>query len=144
VPDTLETLIAKQAITEVLYRYCYSMDRIDPELGRQIWHPDGLAHYGEAIFDGPASEYLDQVFAAHRKADATSHQLSNITITVDGEQATSESYVHACIRTRGQDVIVRGRYLDMWSRRQGEWRIDERRYENDLTQIIPANDTFPP
>ena len=36
--DTLETLVAKQAITEVLHRYCYAMDRIDPELGAQIWH----------------------------------------------------------------------------------------------------------
>lgn len=40
------------------------------------------------------------------------------------------------------DIVVRGRYLDRWSCRDGEWRIDERRYENDLTQVIPANDTI--
>ena len=55
----------------------------------------------------------------------------------------SESYVNACIRLGdGNDIVVRGRYLDTWSCRAGEWRIDDRRYENDLTQVIPTNDTL--
>ena len=141
--DTLETLIAKQAITETLHRYCYAMDRSDPELGAQIWHPDGMAHYGPTIFEGPAAKYLEHVFELHRLTKGTSHQVTNIMISVDGNRATSESYVHACIRMNdGNDVVVRGRYLDTWSCRGGEWRIDERRYMNDLTQIIPSNDTL--
>jgi hypothetical protein len=141
--DTLETLIAKQAITETLHRYCYAMDRMDPELGAQIWHPDGMAHYGPTIFEGRAADYLKRVFELHRLTKGTSHQVTNIMISVDGDRATSESYVHACIRMNdGNDVVVRGRYLDTWSCRGGEWRIDERRYENDLTQIIPSNDTL--
>jgi SnoaL-like domain len=64
-------------------------------------------------------------------------------IVVDGDRATSECYVHACIRVdEATDIVVRGRYLDCWSCRDGEWRIDECRYENDLTQVIPANDTI--
>lgn len=140
--DTLETLIAKQAIAETLHRYCHAMDRIDPELGSQVWHPGGQAHYGPNIFDGAASDFLKQTFELHRRAQGTSHQLSNILIVVDGDAATSESYVHACIRMDGNDIVVRGRYLDTWSCRDGEWRIDERRYENDLTQLIPVNDPF--
>lgn len=140
--DRLETLIAKQAITEVLYRYCYAMDRIDPALGSQIWHPGGVAHYGPSIFEGTAEDYLKQVFEQHSHVDATSHQLTNVMITVDGDHATSESYVTACIRAGGQDIVVRGRYLDAWSCRSGKWRIDERRYENDITQVTPANDPF--
>jgi hypothetical protein len=38
--------------------------------------------------------------------------------------------------------VVRGRYRDTWSCRDGVWRIGERRYENDLTQVIPVNDPF--
>jgi hypothetical protein len=141
--DTLETLIAKQAITETLHRYCYAMDRIDPDLGSQIWHPDGKADYGPTIFEGAASDFLERTFALHRLAKGTSHQLTNILITVDGDVATSESYVHACIRMDEKtDVVVRGRYLDRWSCRDGAWRIDERRYENDLTQVIPSNDVM--
>ena len=140
--DSLETLLAKQEITEVLYRYCYAMDRIDPVLGAQIWHPGGLAHCGENIFEGTAEGYLEQVFEQHAHVDATSHQVTNIMISVDGDRASSESYVTACIRLGSEDVVVRGRYLDSWSHRGGVWRIDERRYENDVTQVLPAKDTI--
>jgi hypothetical protein len=137
--DELDTMLAKQAITEVLYRYCHAVDRIDPDLGAMIWHEDGLAHY-EGIFDGTGAEFIDFVFALHRGCDATSHQLTNVLIEVEGERATSESYVTACIRAFGVDVVIRGRYVDIWSRRAGAWRIDERRYTNDINQIIPIGD----
>jgi hypothetical protein len=140
--DTLDTLLAKQAITEVLYRYCYAMDQNSMALGEQVWHPDGTADYGPDIFQGSAIDYLKQTFELHALAAGTSHQLSNVLISVDGERATSESYVHACIRVGDNDVVVRGRYLDTWSRRDGEWRIDARRYENDLTQVLPAKESL--
>jgi hypothetical protein len=142
-PDPMETLLAKQAITEVLYRYCHAVDRIDPELGSQIWHPDGLAHY-EGIFDGTGQDFIDFVFESHRQADATSHQLTNVLIELDGDRATSESYVHACVRAGGNDIILRGRYSDTWSRRAGEWRIDERRYGHDIVQMLPVADQLLP
>ena len=85
---------------------------------------------------------IDNARVAPGTSKGTSHQLSNILIVVDGDTATSESYVHACIRMDENDIVVRGRYLDTWSRRDGEWRIDERRYENDLTQVIPVNEPF--
>jgi hypothetical protein len=135
----LETLAAKQAITEVLYRYCHAVDRIDPDLGSRIWHEDGLAHY-EGIFEGSGAGFIDFVFEQHRSCDATSHQLTNMLIEVEGERATSESYVTACVRARNIDVVVRGRYMDTWSRRAGEWRIDERRYRHDIVQMIPVSE----
>jgi hypothetical protein len=141
--DVQEMLAAKQAITEVLYRYCHAVDRIDPELGSQIWHADGLAHY-EGIFEGSAAGFMEFVLDSHRKADATSHQLTNVLIDVDGERASSESYVTACIRAGGTDIVVRGRYSDTWSRRAGEWRIDERRYRHDIIQMLPVADQLLP
>ena len=140
--DTLETLVAKQAITEVLHRYCYAMDRIDPEFGAQIRHADGMAHYGPSIFEGSAEDYLKQVFEQHAKTDATSHQPTNVVIHLDGDRATSESYVTVCVCAAGQDVLVRGRYLDTWSCCAGVWRIDDRHYENYVTQVMPTNDTI--
>jgi hypothetical protein len=143
--DGLETLLAKQAITEVLYRYCHAVDRIDPALGSQIWHEDGLALY-DGIFEGTGAGFIDYVFEIHRNCEATSHQLTNILIEVDvdGDKADSESYVTAHIRADGLDVIVRGRYLDTWSCRSGTWRIDERRYTSDIVQMVPVSDADPP
>jgi hypothetical protein len=135
--DTADTLADKQAIAEVLSRYCHAVDRIDPELGSKIWHPDATAHY-EGIFEGTGQDLMAFVFEAHRLTDATSHQLANILIDLDGDQATAESYVHACIRSGGSDIVVRGRYSDALSRRDGEWRIDDRRYRHDLVQVFPV------
>ena len=135
--ESPETSAAKQAITEVLYRYCHAVDRIDPDLGSRIWHADGVAHY-EAVFEGTGAGFMEFVFEQHRKADATSHQLANVLIDVHGDSATSESYVTACIRSGGHDITVRGRYSDRWSRRSGRWGIDERRYRHDIVQLAPA------
>ena len=82
---------------------------------------------------------MEFVFEQHRQADATSHQLANVLIDVQGDRATSESYVTACIRTGGHDITVRGRYSDVWSCRSGRWGIDERRYRHDIVQVSPAS-----
>jgi hypothetical protein len=67
-----------------------------------------------------------------------------VLVDVDGERATSESYITACVRAGGTDVVVRGRYSDTWSRRAGEWRIDDRRYRHDIVQMIPVTDQLLP
>jgi SnoaL-like domain len=139
--ESQEAYVAKQAITEVLYRYCHAVDRMDPDLASRIWHPDGVARYDD-VFEGTGSGFMEFVFEQHRQADATSHQLANVLIDVDvdGDRATSESYVTACIRAGGHDITVRGRYSDVWSCRSGRWGIDERHYRHDIVQVWPASE----
>jgi hypothetical protein len=134
VGDSTAVLAAKHAITEALYRYCVAVDRIDETTWWQVWHHDATAHY-ENIFDGPATGLMTWIFETHRSCEATSHQVSNVLIDVEGQSATSESYVTACIRSGGSIVIGRGRYSDSWSNRDGAWRIDERAYRNDIMQV---------
>ena len=135
--DAMADLVAKAAITEALHRYCVAVDRIDEATWWQAWHRDARAHY-EEIFDGSAASLMAWIFETHRSCEATSHQLSNVLIELDGQTATSESYVTACIRAGGTDVVARGRYFDTWSNRDGGWRIDERRYRSDVLQMIPV------
>ncbi len=138
--NAIADLIAKEAISEALHRYCVAVDRIDEATWWQVWHRDAIAHY-EEIFDGPAEGLMAWIFETHRSCEATSHQLSNVLIDLAGQAATSESYVTACIRAGGSDVVARGRYLDSWSIRDGAWRIDERRYRNDILQVSPVTST---
>jgi hypothetical protein len=140
--DAFADLVAKQAIMEALHRYCVAVDRIDEATWWQVWHRDAIAHY-EEIFDGPAASLMAWIFETHRSCDATSHQLSNALIDVAGEAATSQSYVTACVRAGGTDIVARGRYLDAWTNRDGVWRIEERRYRNDILQMFPVTTTEP-
>ncbi|MCU1379182.1 MAG: hypothetical protein JWN29_2165 [Acidimicrobiales bacterium] len=133
--DPLEELLAKQAITEQLHRYCHGLDRFDRDLA-DIWHPGGTASYA-GIFEGTGAGFLDWVWPVHEGFEATSHQVTNILIDVHGDRATSETYVTVCLRAATTDIVDRGRYVDAWSRRDGTWAIDERRFIGDIQQILP-------
>jgi SnoaL-like domain len=43
----LRQLADRQAITDLIYRDCRSVDRLDIPPGHSIWHEDGYAGYGE-------------------------------------------------------------------------------------------------
>jgi len=135
VSDALDRLVAKQAITEALHSYCHGLDRFDRDLA-DIWHPGGSASYS-GIFEGTGAEFLDWVWPVHESVETTSHQVTNVLIHVDGDRATSETYVTACLRGADVDIIERGRYSDTWSCRDGRWGIDERRYTSDIQQVLP-------
>src|SRR5439155_9760045 len=94
-----DTLAAKQAITEVLYRYCRGLDRMDRALALSVWHADGTARY-EEWFDGTGAAFVDWVCRVHAEVLRHSHQITNVRIEVDGDRAVSESYVTVCLRTK--------------------------------------------
>jgi len=139
--DDHRVLLAKHAITEMLHRYCYAMDANDRQLGYQVWHPDGTATY-EDMFEGLGRDFVDFGHAGHAAAfEGTSHQLTNVLIEVDGDRATSDSYVTAACRIGGTQLlyVIRGRYHDDWSCRGGDWRIDHRRFVTDVWHVAPLN-----
>jgi SnoaL-like domain len=128
----------RQAITDLIYKYCRSMDRIDVELGYSIWHEDGVADYG-ADFQGGGRAFIDHVSAQHRRTLCHSHQVTNIIIEIDGERAGSESYYFSSLRIMAGEQLkqigVWGRYIDQWSRRGGRWGIDKRIAIRDFDEI---------
>jgi len=144
----LEELVAKQAITEVLHRYCRGLDRMDRPLADSVWHAGATADYGP-MYQGTGSGFLDWVWATHEGFARHSHMVTNILIEVDLRRGTavSECYVAVWLRTPPQDGVVddvlnRGRYVDRWSVRDDTWAIDHRRYIDDL-QRLPHNPATP-
>lgn len=138
--STMEQLIAKQEITEVIYSYCRAVDRLDFELASTLWHPDGTTVY-EGAYEGTGAEFVAGMKKSHEGRYVThSHQVSNILIELDGDdRATSESYVTATLRTKPEEehgeFVVRGRYVDTWSRRDGRWAIDHRLFVFDMSEM---------
>lgn len=135
----LQALIDRQAITELLHRYCRAMDRVDHELGYSIWHEGAEADYG-AIFKGSGREFIDWVCEGHlRQRLAHSHQVTAINMALDGDTAGTEAYVTAALRSRDGDrliqMTVRGRYVDSWERRDGRWGIVKRVYVHDFDEV---------
>jgi hypothetical protein len=142
-----QQLLDKQAITEVIYRYGRSMDRLDRDLGRSVFWPEATADYHQQMYQGTGYGFIDMVMEAHPTFSAHSHQFSNILITVEGDTATSETYGDVTLRRLDEDgrcIDSRnlGRYVDRWEKRQGEWRIIERTYLHDFDQNGPSAGDF--
>ena len=135
----IDVLLAKQEITEVIYRYCRAMDRMDHDLAVAVWHPDGTASY-EDVFEGTGAEFVDFVEKLHAERFVIhSHQVTNLLIEVDGDRAASESYLTVALRTKPEEghgeLQARGRYVDRWSRRDGRWALDHRIYVHDMSEM---------
>jgi hypothetical protein len=137
--QTVRDLADRQAITDLIYRYCRSMDRIDVELGYSIWHDDAVADYGAEVYQGSGRGFIDFVCEQHRGTLTHVHQVTNILIDLDGDRAGSESYVVSDLRAgRGEQVkqiTTWGRYIDQWSRRNGRWGIDKRIAIRDFSEM---------
>jgi hypothetical protein len=124
----------------VLAIYCRAVDRCDSELLKSVYWPDAVDNHG--VFNGNAMEFIDFVIPLLRQMSQTMHQISNILIDLDGDQARVETYVCAYHLVQGEkdstDMIFLGRYLDRFERRKGEWRIANRLVVMDWNRNHPA------
>ncbi len=122
-------LEAKQAITEVIHRYCRAMDRMDAPLALSCWHPGGTDDTSPG-YSGPAAGFVDWVFAFHARCLYTRHAISNVLIEVEGDRAGAESYGDVILRFRRDDglydLATVGRYLDHFEKIDGVWAIRHR------------------
>jgi ketosteroid isomerase-like protein len=141
--QTLQQLADRQAITDVIYRYCRAMDRIDHALGYSVFHDDATVDYGAEVFQGSGRGFIEHVCEQHRRTLVHLHQVTNILIELDGDSAASEAYVFSDLRVGSEaqpkQVTTWGRYIDQWSRRDGRWAIDRRIAIRDFSEMRDVN-----
>ena len=161
-PENVRELLARQAITDVIFRYARAIDRMDEALLRSVFHPDSRHNH---FYEGPSSD-PDAPSTADSPGDfvafalgvlggfsRTHHQLGNTLIEFTGEsRARVETYFTAFhrMRPRGDplaaanaydtemDYFVGGRYIDQFELRGEDWRIAERVGMTDWTRLEPA------
>ena len=123
----LRELADKQAIRDLIYTYCRAVDRLDVVLGHSIWHDDGYADYGADYYQGPGKGVIDTICQHHLGLTSHSHQVTNVLIELQGDDAGSESYVSGTMRMEREGKLIHlgvwGRYLDRWQRRDGRWGL---------------------
>lgn len=161
--DMLQRLIDRQEIEDVLKRYCRAIDRLDVDLLRSIYHSDGIDHHGS--FSGNAHEFA--TFIMDRLQAETTYGFHTVThslIDVRDLRASGETYYVGYHRVRpGFDVISSyfgetyaraavaagtidreheyecgGRYIDRFEKRDGQWKISERRITNEWSRCGPV------
>jgi hypothetical protein len=145
IDPAIAALIAKQQITETLYKVARGTDRGDVELYASCFHEDGTDYHGLA--NGPVQNILKVLGTS--KLLYTQHAITNVLIDlIDETTATSESCFNASHQGRdadGQlwDEEIRGRYLDRLERRDGgPWKIAQRVVVWDWSRMMPSGKTW--
>ena len=110
-------------IADAIHRYTRGVDRLDWALAESAYHPDAVDNRG--AFIGAPAEFMAWLKPHLSGAGGTSHNISNITIELDGDTAHAECYViYHVWSADGASVVIGGaRYNDRLERRGGVWAI---------------------
>jgi SnoaL-like domain len=136
----LQTLLDKNALYELIARYCRCMDRRDFEQASTLFHPDATVRV--ATFSGTAAEYIAWISKVTPQFEATVHRIFNTLFVVDGDKAEGEIYLEAYHRLgspEAKEAIVGGRYLDRFERRHGVWKFSVRTSTADRCEVRAVN-----
>lgn len=161
-PFSPERIADRMAIEDCLVRWCRSVDRLDFDLMRKVFHPDAIDNHG--IFNGGVDGLIDWIRNRHQGIPFSMHSMSNIQIEfADTDLALVETYVRTTQRypaeakaALGQlsggklgpegsamDLFTCSRYVDRFERRNGEWRIARRTVVADWKEIVPVSADAP-
>ncbi|WP_439533796.1 nuclear transport factor 2 family protein [Polymorphobacter sp.] len=138
--STLQTVIDRIDIGDLMVRYARAVDRCDAALFASVWAPDALVDYGDG--DTAAMAWSDGLVGRLRGMDRTQHLISNSLVSLDGDSARAETMCTAYHRFTEAGVALRmlvgGRYLDRLVRTGDGWRIAHRRYVMDWNETEPS------
>ena len=126
----VQQLLDEAAIKKLHIRYCRGVDRLDWDLVRACYHPDGTDDHGS--YKGGIDGFIEWASAGLPRFESTTHFTGNQLVEVDGDTAWAEHYAlvfhrrAATAEAPATDLIVNVRYVDRLERRDGEWRIAAR------------------
>jgi hypothetical protein len=129
----LHWLRDRQQIEECVSHYANAVDRHDAALIAGVYHPDARDVHGP--FDGGVPEFATWVNALHeRKTRAHTHNITTHFCELQDDRAFADTYVMFVLYRREREAVMlgSGRYVDRLERRNGRWKIAERRTIVDM------------
>ncbi|MGW7424006.1 nuclear transport factor 2 family protein [Streptomyces sp. NPDC054813] len=137
------------AIRELIDAYAHCADRRDAKGQMSLFTEDTrFLVFMDATAAEPTQELhgrasLAPVFDNLNSYRTTTHFNGQSTVSLDGDRATGESYCLAHHLSVGDDggrtlMIASIRYLDEFTRQDGEWLFAERRLMVDWTETRPS------
>lgn len=138
----LQELRDREAIREGIHRYCQAVDRCDLEMLKSCYWPDGYDDHG--FFGGNAHDFAEYVIPCLEQVDSSMHSITNTRFQFDGDRCACTSQWHVVHRLAHEqgftDFLHQGRYLDVWEKRAGEWKILHRIIAGDFDRWIHTPD----
>jgi hypothetical protein len=137
------------AIRELVDAYAHCADRRDAEGQMALFTKDTrFLVFMDTTATEPTQELhgreaLAPVFDNLNTYRTTTHFNGQSTVTLDGTRATGESYClahHVSVDESGQRTLMIAsiRYLDEFTKQDGDWYFSERRLMVDWTETRPS------
>ncbi len=133
------TLEDRAAIQDILAAYAHAIDRRRWGMMDRVFHED--AQFGFGVISGDWRGFVEQARTVIDPCLATQHQLGQTLYNFeDGSVCHTETYMTAmhtvpagypneiAFEDKGEiySVVIAGRYIDRFEKRDGEWRIAQR------------------
>jgi hypothetical protein len=162
--QALRTCAERASIENVLGLYCRAIDRLDVDLLCSVYHPDAIDDHGAMCLK--AHEFAPLIVESLSKVCMYSmHTVTHTVIDVHGDRAISEAYYlgfhtiageeqaivnffgpaylsaqrAAGLLNQPHEYVCGGRYLDVFEKRGGIWRILRRKITNEFSVCRPQS-----
>lgn len=138
-------------IEEVLFRYARGVDRQDWQMVRSAYHPDATDLHGE--FSGGIEKLIQFLRQRHVNIEQSLHIISNVLVEPIAEDAALVESYYICYQRLKSAVLMEkafgrllladdetvqlevvGRYVDRFEKREGAWRIADRKVAFDVVR----------
>jgi hypothetical protein len=131
-------MIDEFQLRKLVHAYCRAVDRGDLAQLQQLYHHDAADAHG-GFSTGSASAFLEQLAAARPYIRSMQHNITTVNFAISGHVAEGEIYTIATHTLAGPDgdvdVVVGGRYLDKYEKRDDAWKFIERTIVTDWAHV---------
>ncbi len=124
----------KDAIRELMARYCFHFDNGEFDAWLDLFTPDGAFDLGAmGRFTGRENlQKFLQMIPLTNGLPMIKHCVMNSIVSVDAHLATAQSYVIVVHGGEQVGVSIAGRYEDQLAKTGDRWRFKERKVHFDL------------
>jgi hypothetical protein len=131
-------MLDEHALQKLVHAYCRAVDRGDIARLQELYHPDAVDAHG-GFSTGSADDFLQQLIASRPHIRMMQHHITTANFEIAGHAAEGEIYsiaVHTLAgKGRDVDVVVGGRYLDKYEKRDGVWKFTQRTIVTDWARL---------
>lgn len=142
----LQLLIDKDEIRDLIYSYCQTVDRLDYDRIKLLYHDDATDNHG---YNSSSSldEFIEMLKPLSEQSSGIHHAVCNSYIKVDGDYAEAETYLLASQfmpdgEGRFADMSCGGRYMDKFLRVDNVWKFQTRCLVVDFARRLQATNGF--
>jgi ketosteroid isomerase-like protein len=141
-PDVQE-MLDEYALRKLVHAYCRAVDRGDLDTVRDLYHDDADDSHG-SFSSGSVDTFLRTLAETRPYIRSMQHHITTINFAIEGDVAEGEIYSIAthsfAAKDRDTEVVVGGRYLDKYEKRDGTWKFTARAIVTDWAHVHdPSN-----